>query len=297
LVNRILITGITGLLGKALLETAPGGVEVFGTYFPNPIPRTPFRPMDVRDEAQVVQVFEWARPDWVIHTASIGSVDYAEHHREESWAVNVGGTQNVGRLCLQYGAKLIFISSNAVFDGEHPLYAEEAPLSPVNYYGQLKVEGERWVQSSGIEYVIVRPILMYGWHNPGERGNWVTIWIQKLGQRERVRVVNDVRSKPLYARNCAEAVWAIVTQNRRGIYHVAGADHITLYELALRTAQVFELDATLIEPISIHSLPEIAPRPRDTSFDTTKMERELGVKPMSVIEGLTSMKAERPAQL
>jgi len=292
MVKRILITGVTGLLGKALLETTPGEVGIFGAHFSASSPSGPFRLMDVRDEAQVAQAFEWARPELVIHTASIGRVDYAEHHREETWAVNVGGTQKVGRLCLRCGAKLIFVSSNAVFDGENPFYAEDAPVNPVNYYGQLKVEGERCVRSSGLEYAIVRPILMYGWHNPGERGNWVTTWIHKLGQGERVKVVDDVRSKPLLARNCAEVIWAIVTQNRTGIYHVAGADHITLHDFALKTAEVFDLDAALIEPVPSSFFPEIAPRPRDTSFDTTKMERELGVKPVGVIEGLTCMKAE-----
>ena len=102
-----------------------------------------------------------------------------------------------------------------------------------------------------------------------------------------------MRSKPLSARNCAEAIWAIVAQGKTDIYHVAGADHITLYEFALKTAAVFGLDASLIDPVPSSFFPEIAPRPRDTSFDTSKMEKELGIKPWSVQEGLLHMKAER----
>ena len=179
--RRVLITGGTGLLGQALLSSASSSLSLFGTYLPDKAPSSelacPFFPLDVRDVAQVAQVFDRVRPDLVIHAASIGSVDYSEHHREESWAVNVGGTQNVGRACARHHAKLIFISSNAVFDGEHPFYAEDAPVNPINYYGQLKVEGEEWVKSSGLDYAIVRPILMYGWHLPIERGNWVTSWL------------------------------------------------------------------------------------------------------------------------
>jgi dTDP-4-dehydrorhamnose reductase len=297
--KRILITGGTGLLGQALLSSAPPDPSLFGTYLPDKAPSSelacPFFPLDVRDAAQVAQVFDRVRPDLVIHAASIGSVDYSEHHREESWAVNVGGTHNVGYACAHHHAKLIFISSNAVFDGEHPFYAEEAPVNPINYYGQLKVEGEEWVKSSGLDYAIVRPILMYGWHLPIERGNWVTTWIRTLGQGQRVKVVNDTRTKPLFARNCAEAIWAVVAQNRTGVYHVAGADHITLHELALKTAEVFGLDASLIDPVPSSYFPEIAPRPRDTSFDTSKMEKELGVRPWGVQDGLIHMQAERSA--
>lgn len=292
--RRILITGGTGLLGQALLNSAPSEVEISGTYLPGKAPAIelprPFFPLDVRDPDQVTQLFDQVRPDLVIHAASIGSVDYSEHHREESWAVNVGGTQHIGAACERHHARLIFISSNAVFDGEHPFYTEEAPVNPINYYGQLKVEGEEWVKASGLDYAIVRPILMYGWHLPIERGNWVTSWLRSLGHGQRVKVVDDVGTKPLYALNCAEVIWAVIAQQKTGIYHVAGSDHITLYHFAQATAEVFSLDASLIDPVPSSYFPEIAPRPRDTSFDTTKMEYELGVKPWSVRAGLLHMR-------
>jgi dTDP-4-dehydrorhamnose reductase len=297
--RRILITGGTGLLGQALLNTAPEGIQLYATFLPgkpSPVPMPcPFFPLDVRNAEEVEGVLRRVQPNLVIHTASIGSVDYAEQHREESWAVNVGGTQTVGQLCLRHKAKLVFISSNAVFDGDHPLYAEGAAVRPINYYGLLKVEGEQWVQASGLEYAIVRPILMYGWNLPVERGNWVTTWIQRLGRGERVKVVNDTKTKPLYAVNCAQAVWAVVEKNKAGIYHVAGADHITLDGLARKVAQVFGLDASLIVPVPSSYFPEIAPRPADTSFDTSKMVEELGILPWSVEAGLTHMRTHRPA--
>jgi len=295
--HRILITGGTGLLGQALLKIAPPDAQLYGTYLPGKPPTTemacPFFPLDVRDPSQVKEIFDQVKPTAVIHTASIGSVDYSESHREESWAVNVGGTQCVGEECRRYNAKLIFISSNAVFDGNHPLYAENAPVHPINYYGQLKVEGEQWVQASGLAYAIVRPILMYGWHLPIERGNWVTTWIKLLGEGKRAQVVDDVKSKPLYAINCAQAIWAILAKNKTGLYHIAGADHITLFDLARCTAEIFGLDASLIDPVPSSYFPEIAPRPRDTSFDTTKMETDLGVPAWSVRAGLLDMRAQR----
>ena len=91
-------------------------------------------------------IFEWAKPDVVINAAAIGSVDFAEKNREETKRVNVGGTQIVVELCQAYKSRLIYISSNAVFNGRSPLYSETAPVDPINYYGQLKVEAENIVR-------------------------------------------------------------------------------------------------------------------------------------------------------
>jgi dTDP-4-dehydrorhamnose reductase len=295
--TRILLTGGTGLLGKSLLEISPLDFELFATYYPDRSltgldPRV-LHLMDVRDPAQVKAVFDEVRPDVVIHTASIGNVDYAEKHRQEARDVNVGGTLNMLAGCARGHAKMIFISSNAVFDGEHPPYAEDDRVCPVNHYGQLKVEGEQIVAQSGVVSAIVRPILMYGWPYPGERANPVTWWVSSLEQGKPIKVVDDVHSSPLLALNCAEAIWAIVRGGHTGTYHAAGAEHVTLHQFALETARVFDLDERLIEPVPSSYFPEIAPRPRDTSFKTDRMAKQLRVMPIGIREGLLYLKRTR----
>jgi dTDP-4-dehydrorhamnose reductase len=271
----------------------------FSIYFPErslPVP-LPFaiRAADVSDREQMHSIFEWAQPEVVIHTAGIGSVDFAERNQEETRRVNVGGTEIVVELCQIFNSRLIYISSNAVFDGRTPFYSETAPVKPINYYGQLKAEAEKVVIKSGIPSAIARPILMYGWPYPGERHNPVVWWVRSLEDGKPIKVVDNVFSKPLPAWSCAAAVWALIQQNRTGIYHAAGRDHISLYQFALLTAEVFGLEASLITPVPDSYFPEIAPRPQDTSFDTTKMETELGVKTVGVRDGLLRMKAERTA--
>lgn len=294
--KRLLITGGTGLLGVALQESAPKDFNGFSIYFPErALPKTlPFSVLaaDVTDRKQMQSVFEWARPDVVIHTAAIGSVDFAEKNREQTRKVNVGGTEVVAALCEIFKSRLIYISSNAVFDGRTPFYSETAPVNPINYYGQLKVEAENIVKGSKVPWAIVRPILMYGWPYPGERDNPVVWWIRSLKDGKPIKVVDNVFNKPLPAWSCAEVVWKVIQQNRSGIYNAAGKDHLSLYQFALQTAEIFDLDARLITPVPDSYFPEIAPRPRDTSFDTTKMETELGVKTVGVKEGLARMKAE-----
>jgi len=299
---RILITGSTGLLGSTLHRTAPPDVMLFGIYLSGrPLGQSlpgAIRAADIRKREQIEDVFAWARPDVVIHTAGVGSVDFAEKNRSEAYISNVVGTKIVGQAARRYGARFIYVSSNAVFDGEHPPYAEDDPVNPINYYGELKVEAEEWVKSSGLSYTIVRPILMYGWPFPGGRGNLVTWCIDSLEKGKSIKVVDNVFSKPLLVTACAEAIWTIVGRECNGVYHVAGADHLSLYEFLRLVAKVFELNADLIEPVpDSYFSSQLAPRPKDTSFSTEKMERELELKPVKVLDGLRYMKATRPNNL
>lgn len=290
--RRILITGGTGLLGKALLETAPAGWDLFATFHQNPPPvewRSRFYPLDTREEAAVFDLFQALRPEVVIHAASVGNVDEAEQNPQRVREVNVLGTQNVGRACLRVGALLVFISSNAVFDGKHPPYREEDPVHAANRYGELKIEAERWILGSGFPSLILRPILMYGWPFPGGRDNVVTRWLAQWEQGRPVEVASDIASKPLFAGNAAEAIRVAVRQQRTGIFHLAGADRLSLDAFARETVRLFGLQDRLVIPVLSRELSLPAPRPRDTSFDTTKMERELGVRPIRIREGLSAM--------
>jgi len=293
---RVLITGGTGLLGKTLLETAPAGWEVFATYYRNRPPlewSARFYPLDVRDEHSISSLFDALRPEVVIHTASIGSVDEAERNPFPVHQVNVGGTKSIAGACGRRGAFLVHLSTNAVFDGKNPPYAEESPLVAANRYGALKIEAEDWVRRSGAPVLIIRPILMYGWPLPGGRDNVVVRWLTCLEKGETVEVTEAIFSMPLWAADCAEVIWRALEGKKTGTYHVAGADRISLATFAKITARVFSCAERLVVPVPNSRFSVLAPRPMDTSFVTTKMERELGVRPLGVVAGLTRMQRTR----
>lgn len=292
---RVLITGGTGLLGKTLLEIAPADVDVFAIAHQNRPPvewSTLFVSLDIRDEKSLVSLFDELRPEVVIHTASIGSVDEAERNPSAVRQVNVEGTQSIVRACDRCGAFLVHISSNAVFDGQKPPYAEDAPLGAVNRYGALKIEAENCVRQLGPS-LIFRPILMYGWPLPGGRDNVVIRWLADLEKGQAVEVADDVVSMPLWVLDCANAVWRAVARRKTGTYHVAGADRVSLAAFARTIARVFGCEERLVVPVPSAHFAMLAPRPRDTSFVTTKMERELGIRPVGIVEGLMRMKHAR----
>ena len=294
--QRVLITGGTGLLGKTLMEGVPAGVEAVATRHRLAEPegwRDRFRPLDIRQAAAVERLLQEVRPATVIHTASIGGVEEAERDPDSARLVNVEGTKHLLRACEKTGAALIFISSNAVFDGSAPPYREEAPLRAVNRYGQIKIEAETAVGSSNVPHLIVRPILMYGWPLAGGRPNAVTRWLKDLQEGKPVKAAQDIISMPLWVGDCARAIWQGVLDQRRGIVHLAGADRVSLARFAEEVCSTFGYDPGLVRPVQSKELAGLAPRPRDTSFTTERMRDEFGIEPAGIREGLALMRERR----
>lgn len=291
---NIFITAGSGLLGKALLETCPNEYRLNATYFPNKPDSFPenvnFFELNITNRNEVLKLIEKVRPDIIIHTAAIGSVDFCEKNKDMSWVTNVEGTKNIIEAAKKCNSEIIYISSNAVFDGSNPLYKEEDEVNPLSYYGETKVVCERLVKNSGLKSVVIRAILMYGWHNSLERKNMVTWILDSISQSIPLKIVNDIYSNPLLALNCADTIWAVIKKEKTGIFHIAGVDCITRYNFALKIAEIFNLDKNMLTPVSDNYFTEMAPRPHNTCFCTDKMEQELKVKPIGIEEGLKILK-------
>ncbi len=291
--NKILITGGTGLLGKALIETnsdADIAAVYIGAYHMQDSGRVIYHKADIRNKDEMREVFAKAKPQVVIHTAGIANVDYCERNYQEAHDSNVHGTRIMAELCREYSAKPVFISTNAVFDGKSAPYSEESAPSPINTYGKMKLEGEKIVRESGLKYLIVRPILMYGWNNSHERSNVVTWLIDKLGKGEKVNMVNDVYENPLFSRHCAEIIWSLADSGKEGLYHVAGKDVVNRFEFANLIAEVFSLDKNLIKAVTSDFFTNLAPRPSNTSYSMAKVEKELNIKLPGLRESLSLMR-------
>jgi len=221
-------------------------------------------------------------------------VDHVRENYAESLESNIVGTLNISSACRKRSIPLIYISSNAVFDGRNAPYKESDIPNPVNEYGELKLECERLIQKTLKDYLIVRPILMYGWNSPLGRPNPVTWLLQKLNRNEKVNLVNDVRENPLYNVEAGRCIWKALEMNMLGILHLAGATEVSRYELAVQAAEVFGKNPGLIRPVSSSSFSHLAARPPNTAFDTKRMRKELGIQALPLVEGLMAMKHAKP---
>lgn len=289
--DRVLVTGASGLLGKYLMHTAPEGYNVCGTWFTSFLPGG-YR-MDVTDEVTVRRVMHRIQPTIIIHCAAIGSVDYCETHWQDAWNVNVGGVTNVLTAAEEYGAKMVFVSTNAVFDGEHSPYVETDARNPINRYGSLKREAEILIEDYWYNWLIVRPILLYGWPYSGGRGNWVTRAMDFLCNGHTLHIVEDRFTQPTYAEDCAKAIWGLVRLSKTGIFHIGGIDRVSLYEFILRVADVWDLDKKLVSAVDSDYFKDLAPRPRDTTYNLTKLWDldDRAIRPSGIESGLRRMHA------
>jgi len=284
---KVLVTGAGGLLGSKIVELAKD-YTVYKTHVSHPFFQDSIR-MDITNEKEVRQVFSQVMPNVVIHTAAETNVDKCEDRREHAWKINADGTRILAEACNKANAKMMYVSTDYVFDGEKGLYAEEDEPNPVNYYGLTKLMGERNVEKLCESFAILRTSVLYGTHP--EKPNFVKWVIAALVRGKPLTVVEDHYNSPTLADNLAEAVIEAVESRVGGVYHAAGSERISRYDLALKVAETFNFDATLVRPIRMSELKAwTAKRPKDSSLCVDKTQREIGVELLDVKRGLTEMK-------
>ena len=282
---KVLVIGASGQVGGAIMRLAPQNWDIVGTYSGKP--KLNLMHLDVSNRDEVFQVFEKTRPDVVILSAAFTNVDLCETDRERADAVNVRGPQNVSDACLKYASKMVYISTDYVFDGEKGPYGEDDIPNPTGYYAWTKLEGER-ITALAPEHLIIRTTGVYSADPEGL--NFVMQVIKRLGAGESMRVPSDQYGNPTLADNLAEGIVALLTLGKTGIYNVAGSDFMDRYSFALLIADVFGLDKTLISPIDTQSLGQKAKRPLRAGLIVEKVERETGVKMLGAREGLMFVK-------
>jgi len=304
---KLLVIGGSGLLGYKVAKMASNEHETFLTYNYRSIQVegcTALK-LDKCDREAVFELLEKIKPDVVIDTAALHNVDYCETHPEEAWKVNVEGTRNVAEACKKVGAKIIFVSTDYVFDGTKGYYTEEDTPNPLSYYAKTKLEAEKTIQSLDVNYIIARPSVIYGWNpnevsglksSSGKSVNFVVWALQKLEKGEEIKAVTDQYSSPTLADNLAEALLVMASSEKQGIYHTAGKDCVNRYEFTLKIAEVFGLDKSLIKPVTSEIFKQIAKRPKKCCLDVSKAEKDFGIRFLTVEEGLKLMKNQKESK-
>lgn len=291
--KRILITGGTGLLGKALISTAPENYKIGITHLhdvESDVLKSAFPYKASLDNPEdMVRAIKDFKPNIVFHTAGMGSVDEAEKNQDYARKINLEILNPLIESINSLNAVTVFISSNAVYNGENPPYSEKAEQEAVNYYGKLKILAEKYVRENANDYIIVRPILMYGWPQRGRRDNPFSWIVKKLKNKEPLKLVNDTITMPLLDRDCANVCWKSLSFSKED-FNIAGSEQITFYDFGRAIAKEYGFDSSLLTPVGSDAFPTIAKRPKDTSYDISKVKQLLGIHPVGVEEGIRYLK-------
>ena len=188
------------------------------------------------------------------------------------------------RLLVNILTKLVYVSTDFVFDGKKGMYTEKDECNPLNWYGKTKLEGEKRVAALD-DYVIARTSVLYGWH---KRLNFVTWVIHQLQYNHPIRIVTDQYTCPTLADNLAACLLELSAKGQ-GLYHVAGSERINRYAFALKIAHTFKLDVNLITPICSEELNQKAHRPKDSSMSIKKVIPVIDTVLLNIDEGLKRM--------
>ena len=219
-------------------------------------------------------------------------VDDCETNREQCWKANVDAVAYLVKACAKNNVHLVHVSTDFIFDGSHgPLDETEKP-APVNFYGESKLAAEQLVINSNIPWCIIRTVLVYGITHDMSRSN-IVLWVKNsLEQKKTIQVVNDQWRTPTLAEDLAMGCYLAATKKARGIFHISGKDFMSPYDIAIRTADFFNLDKSLIKITDSNQFRQPARRPLTTGFIIDKARKELGYEPHSFEEGIKILQTQ-----
>jgi dTDP-4-dehydrorhamnose reductase len=253
--QKVLITGANGQLGKELVELfTEKGFEVYGFGRDK---------MDITNQVQVQEIIGAVKPDIVIHSAAHTKVDLAESEPDQAFLINADGTRNVAVAAEAVGAKLVYVSTDYVFDGTtNKPYNEFSPTSPLGVYGKSKLAGEQFVRDLHSKFFIVRTSWVYGKHG----ANFVKTMLKLGKERKELSVVADQRGCPTYTLDLANAILELVDTQKYGVYHVSNSGSCSWYEFAKEIFEISEMKVQ-VNPCTTADFPRPAARPANSVFE------------------------------
>lgn len=298
---KILITGTNGMLGQHLVTLLKNKTnwEILATARGENLLKDKtgyeFRTMDIRDERSVKNIFKTEKPDFVVHGAAMTQVDDCEKQKQRCWETNVLATRYLLEAARKQGAFFTFISTDFIFDGEEGPYKEDALPNPLSYYGMSKLAAEMLLNGADMDYTILRTVLVYGVPEDASRSN-IVLWVKKsLEEGKSIKVVDDQWRTPTLVQDLAEGCRLVIEKKENGstidpVYNISGKELLTPYDMSLKIAAYFDLDASLITRADASTFSQTAKRPARTGFILDKAEQHLGYHPHSFEEGLVVVK-------
>jgi dTDP-4-dehydrorhamnose reductase len=290
--DQLLITGGSGLLGSTVARQAADEYNVLATYLSRKIEfdGVDCHRIDLTEEAAYKTLRDFD-PDGIIHCAALADVDACERKPTVAHECNVNVAESVAHLANELNARLIHISTDAVFDGNGRFYEESDEPSPINTYGETKLEAERRISNIHNDAAIVRTSI-YGWN--ATSGQSLAEWmLSKLESGEKLPGFNDVYFTPIFTGSLSDCLLELVTKDYRGVIHVTGQERCSKLQFAHLIADVFDFDDSRVRPISVAEAELDAPRGKDLSLSIEKAHQLLDCQLPTVREGLERMKQTR----
>ncbi len=314
---NILVTGSNGLLGqnltKILLRESEYNIvitsieeesffdlkdfsEKLGVSSDKYEKRYIYEVLDITNKEKTKKIIQKYKPEFIVNCAAFTNVDACETEKELCWKLNVDAVKNLIISSRISNAKIIHISTDYIFDGKNGPYNETDTPNPISFYGRSKLASENALKASGVDYIILRTIVLYGYGNK-IKPNFALWLVDELRNSRQVRIVKDQIGNTTHADDLAYAILKSIEkvegkQDIKLIYNIAGEDIISRLDFAYYMCEIFGFDKELITPILTSELHQPAPRPLKSGLITLKAKTELGLNTMTSKEGIQLLKFE-----
>lgn len=288
--TQFLITGSNGVLGTKLIEAmlargdsfvASDRSDCLNSYLGD----FRYQSLDITDAKQIASLMRHYAPAIILHAAAFTAVDRAEVEHDTCWQVNVEGTRLLAEAASLLGSKLVYLSTDYVFDGKSGPYLETATPNPLGRYAKSKFAGEKVVQTLLPNALICRTTILYG-IAPHFRPTFVSWLLNELRAQREVKIVVDQWSNPTLAEDLAGMILSLLDHEAEGVYNAMGTEYLSRFDFAKQISRFFGLDERLIQPTTTAALDQLAPRPLHGGGIIDKLVALTGYQPMSVIQQL-----------
>ena len=282
---KVLVVGGSGLLGWQLVHfLKKHDLSVSATYNSISCDEENFFHLDITNSDETDALVEKVMPDVVVLVAAFTNVDACEKDRETAYLVNVSGAEIVASAAERVGAKMVYVSTDYVFSGEEGNYGETDEPDPICYYGVTKLQGELHIQRICSDFIIARTSVLFGLYKP----NFVTWILSELNRKKSISVITNQIISPTNTLDFCEQLFALLKANVRGVFHTAGSEGISRFDFAVKTAELFGFNPSLIRPTFMEDMKWVAKRPKDSSLNVSKIAEFK--KPYSVKQSLGLLK-------
>jgi dTDP-4-dehydrorhamnose reductase len=285
--TKVLVTGASGFIGREFLRGF--GERATGTCFRHARPG--LIAVDLRDRAALRSLLADLAPGAVVHCAARPGVDWCEENPDEARALNAAPAIDLAEACAESGARLVFLSTDYVFDGAAGPYGESAAPCPINVYGRLKLEAEEGIRArlpGG--HLIVRTTNVYGYDV--ESKNFLMALLPQLARGERVKVAADQWGTPTLVADLCRVTRELLESGATGTVHVTGPDYVNRVQWARAFAEAFGFDPALLVGAATEELGQAARRPLRAGLVSERLGSAVAAPPRALAEGLASMRHE-----